>query len=111
VAAAVDLAAEDPRARELRREHADFTSYLGIATQAPAEAGALIVEDLFIVWICHGPQIGLRLLQIQSGSGAKLFKLIDHALNDRKALAPEGGIRGIEAEGGQQFLVALAAPG
>ena len=79
--AAVDLAPKDARARELRRQHTYFTSYLSVTAQAPAKTGALVVKDLLVFWIFHGPQIGSRPSQIQICSATQLFQLIDHALN------------------------------
>ncbi len=40
-------------------------------------------------------------------ASSHLFQLVDHAFEDREALAPEHGVAGVEAERRQQFGVVL----
>src|SRR5947208_10920769 len=40
---------------------------------------------------------------------AERFQLVDEALDDGEALRPEGGVCGVEGEGGEEFLVAQGA--
>src|SRR5690606_17625230 len=58
---AIDPASENPSSRQLGRKQPNLTSYLGVASQAPAEARALIMKDLGVVveiihalseWLC-----------------------------------------------------------
>src|SRR5690349_20654494 len=41
----------------------------------------------------------------------KRFQFINEAFDDAEALRPEGGVGGVEAEGGEKFLVAQRAAG
>src|SRR6056297_2045384 len=49
----------------------------------------------------------LSAIPATNGSALHRLQLVDHALDHRKPLVPEGRVGGVEAEGGQKLLVVL----
>src|SRR5216684_1203796 len=47
----------------------------------------------------------------ERGVSVERFQFVDEAGDDAEALGPEGGVGGVEAEGGQEFAVAQGAAG